>query len=177
MKKLIILACGIFAAVAAMATIITRDVTFSADEIPATNPRIERRGDIVTHIEVFGTFAELPDGGVKAMVAESNIDMDVVTAGVWIKEARKVVRGSVCTFSKIRLKIAIAQLGKLAELETWLASFEVAPGYSALEAWNDAQVISDDFEGFAQYFAAAKQILGVSDAQAEAILAQCVTTE
>lgn len=77
-------------------------------------------------------------------------------------------------FSKIRLKIAIAQLGKLDALEQWLSSFEVAPGYTALEAWNDAQVISDDFEGFDTFFEAAKVVLGVDDAQAEAILAASV---
>jgi len=82
---------------------------------------------------------------------------------------------AVRTFSKIRLKMAIAKLGKLAALEAWLSSFEVAPGYSALEAWNDATVIQDDFDGFAQLYAAAKVALGVDDATAEAILEACVT--
>lgn len=174
MKKLLL---AIMAVVAFAASAIDiRDVTFSADEIPATNPRMERRGEVVTHIEVFGPFEEQPDGSIKTRVAETSIDMDVVAAQLWAKEARIAVGAAVPrAFSKIRLKIAIAKLGKLQALETWLASIEVAPGYSALAAWNDAQVIQDDFEGFNTIYAAAKLALDVTDEQAEALLAECLT--
>jgi hypothetical protein len=74
------------------------------------------------------------------------------------------------TYSKLRLKLAIAELGKLAELEAWLGSFEVKPGYTALAAWNDAQDISDAFEGFAQFREAAKVALGVTEEQCQAVL-------
>ena len=74
------------------------------------------------------------------------------------------------TYSKIRLKLAIAELGKLAALEAWLGSFEVKPGYTALAAWNDAQEISDAFEGFAQFREAAKTALGVTEEQCKAVL-------
>lgn len=110
-----------------------------------------------------GMFATTPAEAMSADRAEE----------MWRKreeDTRRIPR----EFSKIRLKIAIAQIGKLAELEAWLASFEVAPGYSALDAWNDAQVISDDFEGFSYYYEAAKLALGVDDATAEAIIAASV---
>ena len=81
----------------------------------------------------------------------------------WIKPKPK-------TYSKIRLKIAIAKIGKLDALESWLKSFEVETGYSAYDAWIDAQEIADDFEGFAQFREAAKVALGVTEEQAVAIL-------
>lgn len=173
------------AAVAALAVaqafcaeIVVRDVTFAADEIPATNPRVERRGETVTHVEVFAPFKVADDGTATTKVAETSVDMDAVTAGLWVKEARRAVGAATPrTFSKIRLKIAIAKLGKLQELETWLSSLEVAPGYSALAAWNDATVIQDDFENFATMYEAAKVALGVTSEQAEAILAACLTEE
>lgn len=64
MKKAVIAVLAALAAFAASAIEI-REVEFPADEIPATNPRIERRGDVVTHIEVFGAFETRPDGSVK----------------------------------------------------------------------------------------------------------------
>ena len=67
MKKLLIVIMA-FAAVAASAIEI-REATFSPEEIPATNPRIERRGDVVTHIEVFDAFETQLDGSVKTRVA------------------------------------------------------------------------------------------------------------
>lgn len=78
------------------------------------------------------------------------------------------------TFSKLRLEIALAQMGLLATLDAWLSSFEVAPGYTAARAFATAQDISEDFAGFDTFFAAAKQQFGITDAQAESILAQCV---
>lgn len=82
---------------------------------------------------------------------------------VWIKPKPK-------TYSKIRLKIAIAKIGKLEALEAWLKSFDVESGYSAYEAWIDAQEIADDFEGFGEFREAAKTALGVTEEQAVAIL-------
>ena len=75
------------------------------------------------------------------------------------------------TYSKLRIEMAIADLGKWAEFETWLGSIEIKPSYPALRAWNSAQVISDGFEGFDTLLEAAKAALGVTDEQAEAILA------
>ena len=174
MKRIMVATFAVMAAICASAGIVVREVTFPPDEIPATNPRVERRGDTVTHVEVFAPFTVSDDGSARTLVAECHADMDPVAAGLWIKEARRAVGAAQPrTFSKIRLKIAIARIGKLAALETWLASFEVAPGYSALAAWNDAQVISDDFEGFAAFYAAAKSALGVDDATADALLAAC----
>lgn len=77
-------------------------------------------------------------------------------------------------FSKLKIKMAIARLGKLAELEAWLANIEVAPAYTALAAWNDAQNISEDFDGFADIFAQVKMAFGISDEEGEKLLSACV---
>ena len=78
------------------------------------------------------------------------------------------------TFSRMYLEIAIAGAGLLNALDAYLASFEVSPGYSAARAWDRANVIREEFPGFDSYFAAAKKALGITDAQAEAILEQGV---
>lgn len=46
-----------------------REVSFSPDEIPATNPRIVVAGDKVTHIEVFSDLAE------NVRLVEHTVDM------------------------------------------------------------------------------------------------------
>lgn len=80
-------------------------------------------------------------------------------------------------YRKIVLKAAIANLGKLPALNAWLASFEIEPGYSALEAWADANEIATDYPGFAEFYEAAKSVLGVTDEQASAILAAAEIAE
>jgi len=77
-------------------------------------------------------------------------------------------------FSKLKIKIAIARLGKLAELEAYLATIEIAPNYTALAAWNDAQNLSENFDGFADMFAKVKAEFGISDEEGEKILSACV---
>lgn len=173
MKKLIA-ATTIMAALAASAIEI-RDVEFPADEIPATNPRIERRGDVVTHIEVFAAFETQPDGSVKTRVAESAIDMDAITAQLWVREAKAAIGAATPTaYSRIKLEIAIAKRGKYPALEAMLSGIEIAPGYTALTAWKSAQVIQDDFEGFQDYYARIIAALGIDKAEADAILASCL---
>ena len=155
-----------------------RDVTFPLGEIPATNPRIERNGATVTHIEVFGPFAEQADGSVRTLVADTSADMDAASAALWVKEARRAVGAAKPTaYSRIRLEIALAQLGLYTQMEQWLGGFEIAPDYTALTAWKSAVVIQDDFPGFADYLAAAIERFGITQAQAEAILAQCVAED
>lgn len=174
MKKLItIIICGICAA--AGAAIETREVTFGPDEIPATNPRVARSGATVTHIEVFGAFETQTDGSVKTSVAETACDMDAVAAQTWIREAKAALGAAEPTkYSRIKLEIAIAKLGKYAALEAFLSSQEVAPGYTALTAWKSAQVIQDDFEGFDAYYAAVLVALGIDKETGDAILSQCL---
>lgn len=173
MKKLLA-AITMLAAFAASAIDI-REVTFSADEIPATNPRIERRGDVVTHIEVFAAFETQPDGSVKTRVAESAIDMDAITAQLWVREAKAAIGAATPTaYSRIKLEIAIAKRGKYPALEAMLSGIEIAPGYTALTAWKSAQVIQDDFEGFQDYYARIIAALGIDKAEADAILASCL---
>jgi hypothetical protein len=164
-----------FAATAAAAAIEIRDVMFAADEIPATNPRIERRGEIVTHVEVFGKFEERPDGSVKTRVVESAVDMDATTAQLWVREARAALGAATPKrYSRIRLELAIAKRGKYAAFEAILAGIEIAPGYTALTAWKSAQVIQDDFEGFQGYYTQIIDALSITKADADAILAQCL---
>ena len=172
--KILIAATTIMAALAASAIEI-RDVEFPADEIPATNPRIERRGDVVTHIEVFAAFETQPDGSVKTRVAESAIDMDAITAQLWVREAKVAIGAATPTaYSRIKLEIAIAKRGKYPALEAMLSGIEIAPGYTALTAWKSAQVIQDDFEGFQDYYARIIAALGIDKAEADAILASCL---
>lgn len=172
--KILIAATTIMAALAASAIEI-RDAEFPADEIPATNPRIERRGDVVTHIEVFAAFETQPDGSVKTRVAESAIDMDAITAQLWVREAKAAIGAATPTaYSRIKLEIAIAKRGKYPALEAMLSGIEIAPGYTALTAWKSAQVIQDDFEGFQDYYARIIAALGIDKAEADAILASCL---
>ena len=76
------------------------------------------------------------------------------------------------TYSKLRIKLALAKLGKLQALESWLAQREIAPQYSALAAWNDAQDISDSFDGFDQMYPLVLQVLGLTEEQGRQILDQ-----
>ena len=173
MKKLLA-AITMLAAFAASAIDI-REVTFSAEEIPATNPRIERHGEIVTHIEVFAAFETRPDGSVKTRVAESAIDMDAITAQLWVREARVALGAAMPkAYSRIKLEIALAVRGKYADLEALLSGIEIAPGYTAWTAWKSAQVIQDDFAGFQDYYARIVAALGIDKAEADAILASCL---
>ena len=174
MKKAVTSVLAALAAFAASAIEI-REVEFPADEIPATNPRIERRGDVVTHIEVFGAFEVQPDGSVKTRVAESAIDMDAVAAQLWVREARVALGAAMPkVYSRIKLEIALAVRGKYADLEALLSGIEIAPGYTAWTAWKSAQVIQDDFAGFQDYYARIVAALNIDKAEADAILASCL---
>ena len=75
-------------------------------------------------------------------------------------------------YSKLKLYAAIAQMGKWDALETWLKG-QTINGVNAYAAFLMAQDLRTDHPLFMQYFTAAKQVLGVDDATADAILAQC----
>lgn len=77
-------------------------------------------------------------------------------------------------FSKLKLKGAIATAGLLPAFKEMLAGMEVAPGYTAQEAFDDAVNLSEAHPKFADAVAVAKQILPVTDEQIEAILAASV---
>lgn len=96
--------------------------------------------------------------------------------GKWVRKWRieKLPPPPPRIFSKLKIKIAIARLGKLAELEAYLATIEIAPNYTALAAWNDAQNLSENFDGFADIFAKIKAEFGISDEEGEKILSACV---
>lgn len=77
-------------------------------------------------------------------------------------------------FSKLKLKGAIATAGLLPAFKEMLSGMEVAPGYTAKEAFDDAVNLSEAHPKFADAIAVAKQILPVTDEQIEAILAASV---
>lgn len=171
MKKLTILVAA-FAAAVTSAAIEVRTVTFCADEIPATNPRIERRGDAVTHIEVFGAFKTQEDGSVKTRVAESAIDMDAITAQLWVREAKVALGAATPTvYSKYKAYLALRGAGVWPQVKAWL---------EANDLW-DAFVIANDFRdddpNFKLGVAELKGAVGWTDEQVEALLSQCVAEE
>ena len=75
-------------------------------------------------------------------------------------------------YSKLKLYAAIAQMGKWDALETWLKG-QTINGVNAYTAFLIAQDLRTDHPLFMQYFTAAKQVLQIDDATADAILAQC----
>ena len=168
MKKAVIAVLATLAAFAASAIEI-REVEFPADEIPATNPRIERRGDVVTHVEVFGAFETRPDGSVKTRVAESAIDMDAITAQLWVREARVALGAATPTvYSKYKAYLALRGAGVWPQVKAWL---------EANDLW-DAFVIANDFRdddpNFRLGVAELKGVVGWTDEQIAALLAQCL---
>lgn len=168
MKKAVIAVLATLAAFAASAIEI-REVEFPADEIPATNPRIERRGDVVTHIEVFGAFETRPDGSVKTRVAESAIDMDAITAQLWVREAKAAIGAATPTvYSKYKAYLALRGAGVWPQVKAWL---------EANDLW-DAFVIANDFRdddpNFRLGVAELKGVVGWTDEQIAALLAQCL---
>ena len=80
------------------------------------------------------------------------------------------------TFSRLKLKIALAKQGLLQQFLAVLQNIELVPnsGYMASEAFGDAVTLSEGFEGFGDAVSAVKTALGVTDAQVEAILAASV---
>ena len=80
------------------------------------------------------------------------------------------------TFSKLKLFAALSQAGLWDALKAWLAaqSFE---GMNAWDAFTLANELTEDHPMFNQWFAAAKTALGVTDEQAEAILAASVAVQ
>lgn len=78
------------------------------------------------------------------------------------------------TFSKYRLKLAIADAGFLSEFTQMLESVEVKPGYSGADAFADAVTLDEDNAKFAEAVALAKTEFGLTDAQVEAILAASI---
>lgn len=116
-------------------------------------------------------FAE-SENGIDAAILQLRSQLDEEDRQREEEEASKPKR-----YRKIMLKVAIANLGKLQALNAWLASFEVAPGYTALEAWGDANELATDYPGFPEFYEAAKSVLGITDEQAAAILEAARITE
>lgn len=150
------------------ATIEVRPVHFDLGETPATNPRIERRGDTVTHIEVFAPFTVNDDGSADTRVAETSADMDSVSAAIWVKEAKIALGYNVRTFSKRKCVVALKSIGVWSQVKEWIIAQDLYDEYLA------AQDFREDNPHFVQGRAALQAALGWSDEQVEAVLAQCV---
>lgn len=78
------------------------------------------------------------------------------------------------TFSKFRLKLAIANAGFLPQFEAMLGEVEVLPGYSGAAAFSDAVTLDEDHPKFAAAVELAKMQFGLTDEQIETILAASV---
>jgi len=76
-------------------------------------------------------------------------------------------------FSKLKIYGAIAQLGAWEKVETWLKA-KTINGINGWMAFQLAQEISEDHPMFAPLAAEAKALLGLTDAQFEALLNQCI---
>lgn len=75
------------------------------------------------------------------------------------------------TYSKLRLCLALADIGKLDAFKAWLA----ASGYEFL--WNAAQDLASDNAMFAAGVEAVKSALALTDAEADDVLAAAEITE
>lgn len=80
------------------------------------------------------------------------------------------------TFSKLKLKMALAQAGLLQQFLTVLQGVELieGSGYMASDAFADAVNLSEANDGFKSAVKAAKDALGVTDEDVERILAASV---
>lgn len=78
------------------------------------------------------------------------------------------------TFSKFKLKLAIASKGYLDEFTSMLAEVEVAPGYNGAAAFADAVTLDEDHPKFKDAVKKAKDNLGLTDDDVERILAASV---
>lgn len=165
-KPLTILAFAF--AFAAVAAIETRPVTFTADEIPATNPRVEKADGMTTHIELFAPFRENGDGSVSTTVAECAITMDAASTAAWLKDARAALGLTVRTFSKRKCVAALKREGVWDQVKAWIVAADLYDEYLA------AQDFREDDPDFAAGKAALKAQLGWPDEKVEAILAACI---
>lgn len=167
MKRLLIIAtialCGTLSG-----QIETRPVTFAANEIPATNPRVEKSGDMTTHIELFAPFVENGDGSVSTTVAESAITMDAMSVASWLKEARAALGLTVRTFSKRKCVVALKREGVWEQVKAWIVAADLYDEYLA------AQDFKEDDHDFVAGKAALKAQLGWTDEKVESVLATCI---
>lgn len=166
MKRPLTIVALMAATTAALAQIDVREVTFPADEIPATNPRVVKIGTTYTHIEVFGAFDEQEDGSVKTLVAETSINMDSVSAAAWIKDAKTAVgAASPRRWSRLSIKTALAKANMLSAARTFLSGVEIATGYTAWEALTDCDYIEEGYPDPVKWEAlldGAAQALGIT---------------
>lgn len=74
-------------------------------------------------------------------------------------------------YSKLKLVLKLTELGLWLKLKAWMEEV----GY--YDAWLAAQELKSDHPLFEQILKAAEQVLGITDEQAKAILAECILDE
>lgn len=79
-------------------------------------------------------------------------------------------------FSKLALFVALSKMGVWESVETWLKD-QTVEGVNAYTAFMLAQELDESNPFFSTAFAAAKSLLGVTEAQAEELLSACVLVE
>jgi len=137
MKSLIASAAILAASVVSYA-IEVRDTSFSKYEIPATNPRIERTGDVITHVEVFGDFKFNEDGSATVKVADTSVNMTELEAEVWVKEAKKAVGLSVPRrYSKLKLIVSAKDAGRWEDIKTFIKQAGLEDEFLACQYFED----------------------------------------
>lgn len=81
--------------------------------------------------------------------------------------------------SKVYLKIALAKMGKLNLFNDWLKSVDIDLGggnsINAYDAFESCLVVDEGDELFAPYIKQAKLAFGLSDAQYDALMEQCIS--
>lgn len=77
-------------------------------------------------------------------------------------------------YSKLKLETSLALMGKKQALDAFLDSIEVAPGYTALEAWKSANVLSDNYPKFQEYYVAVLNALGMTKDEGDSLLTLCL---
>ena len=106
-----------------------------------------------------------PEGKVVASVIYEVIGMSYVGAIYTYDDAPVAAR----TYSKLKLYAALAKAGLWDALEAWLKT-QTVEGVNAWTAFSMAQDLTEDHPMFGAWCAAAKSALGVTDAEADAIL-------
>jgi len=102
-------------------------------------------------------------------------DYDSATSGQRIRRTYRIetVTPAPRRFSKLKVYGTIAQIGAWDAVETWLRGKNIN-GINGWMAFQLAQEISEDHPMFAPLAEEAKALLGLTDAQFDAILNKCI---
>lgn len=129
-------------------------------------------GIVRTHsnagVKIHGGF---PEGDYNVVYDPEEAERTYVETNIPV-DVEPPAPGTPRTFSKLKLKMALARAGLLQQFLTVLQGVELieGSGYMASDAFADAVNLSESNDGFKAAVKAAKDALGVTDEQIEAIL-------